>query len=187
MEKEATGKRKFNFNWLAKHPWLVYSKLMDGCYCFPCLLFGMRVGHNSGKLTKLFLEPLTLWTSAASKLSAHELGKCDLHKCSVLAIQEFRQIMESKSLLVVEFQSRGEMNRVKENEKILKSIFKTIILCRQENIPLRDDSQHYGTDQVGKFQRLLDFRVDVETKFLKIILSMPRELLLIDQNRSKMK
>ena len=85
-------------------------------------------------------------------------------------MQEFRQIMESKSLSVVEFQSRGEMNRVKDNGKILKSIFKTIILFGQENIPLRghwDDSQHYGTDQVGKFQRLLDFRVDSGDKILE--------------------
>ena len=73
--KEANGKRKFNFDWLAKHPWLVYSKLLDGCFCLPCLLFGMRVRHNSGKFTKLFLEPLTLWTCVASKLSAHEFGK----------------------------------------------------------------------------------------------------------------
>ena len=130
----------------------------------------MRVGYNSGKLTKLFLEPLTLWTSAASKLSAHELGKCDLHNFSVLAMQEFHQIMESKSLSVAEFQSRGEMNRVKENEKVLRSIFETIILCGQENIPLRGlrhDSQHYGTDQAGKFQRLLDFRIDSGDKILE--------------------
>ena len=85
-------------------------------------------------------------------------------------MQEFRQIMESKSLSVVEFQSRGEMNRVKENQKVLKSIFRIIILCSQENIPLRghrDDSQHYGTDQVGKLQRLLDFRIDSGDKIIE--------------------
>ena len=66
--QEGSSKRKFNFNLLTRFPWLAYSKFVDGCFCVPCLLFGMRSGHNSGKLSKLFTEPLTLWTSAASKL-----------------------------------------------------------------------------------------------------------------------
>ena len=28
--------RKFNFPWLKRFPWLVYSKYLDGAFCLPC-------------------------------------------------------------------------------------------------------------------------------------------------------
>ena len=54
-----------------------------------------RSGHNSGKLSKLFTEPLTLWTSAASKLRDHK-EKSKLHQWSVL--EPLRQNLEIVSL-----------------------------------------------------------------------------------------
>ena len=158
--------QKFNFNLLARFPWLEYSKFVDGCFCVPCLLFGMRSGHNSGKLSKLFTEPLTLWTSAASKLRDHE-EKSKLHQWSVLPWKT----MENKSLPVHQFAYKGLQNRIRQNREKLKPILKTVILCGQENIPLqghRDDSQHYSAgESVSKFQRLLDFRIDSGDKVLE--------------------
>ena len=148
--QEGSRKRKFNFNLLAQIPWLAYSKFVYGCFCVPCLLFGMRSGHKSGKLSKLFTEPLTFWTSAASKLRDHE-EKSKLHQWSVLTMEEFCKTMENKSLLVHQFASKGLQNRIRQNREKLKPVLKTVILCGQENIPLRghrDDSQHHPSGEV---------------------------------------
>ena len=126
----------------------------------------MRSGHNSGKLSKLLTEPLTLWTSAASKLRDHE-EKSKLHQWSVLPWKT----MENKSLPVHQFAYKGLQNRIRQNREKLKPILKTVILCGQENIPLRGhrgDSQHYSAgESVSKFQRLLDFLIDSGDKVLE--------------------
>lgn len=52
---------------------------------------------------------------------------------------------------------------IKENRAKLTSILKTVILCGQQNFPLRghrDDSRYYGSNHTGNFQKLLEFRVD---------------------------
>ena len=36
--------RRFNKDWLAKYPWLVYSTAVDGVYCAPCSL-QLQLGH----------------------------------------------------------------------------------------------------------------------------------------------
>ena len=95
----------------------------------------MRSGHNSGKLSKLFTEPLTLWTSAASKLRDRE-EKSKLHQWSVLTMEKFCKTMENKSLPVHQFAYKGLQNRIRQNREKLKPILKTVILCGQENIPL---------------------------------------------------
>ena len=79
--------------------------------------------------------------------------------------------MENKSLPVHQFAYKGLQNRIHQNREKLKPILKTVILCGQENIPLRghrDDSQHYSAgESVSKFQRLLDFRIDSGDKVLE--------------------
>ena len=77
----------------------------------------MRSGHISGKLSKPFTEPITLWTSTASKLRDHE-EKSKLHHWSVLAMEEFCKTMENKSLSVHQFGSNGFQNRVQENNPL---------------------------------------------------------------------
>ena len=88
----------------------------------------MRSGHNSGKLSKLFTEPLTLWTSAASKLRDHE-EKSKLHQWSVLPWKT----MENKSLPVHQFAYKGLQNRICQNQEKLKPILK-LLFCVDRRI-----------------------------------------------------
>ena len=52
--------------------------------------------------------------------------------------------------------------QIKRNREILKSLFKTIIFCGQNNIALRGprDDGPQNTSLSGNFQALLEFRID---------------------------
>ena len=50
--------KKFLPTWLQKFSWLTYSRVLDGAFCFSCVLFGRRIGSNAAKLDKLMKAPL---------------------------------------------------------------------------------------------------------------------------------
>ena len=53
----------------------------------------------------------------------------------------------------------------------MSSIVKTILLCVRQNVPLkghRDESRDCDAKNYGKFQALLDFRVDSGDEILKL-------------------
>ena len=96
-----------------------------------------------------------------------------MHKCSVLAIEDFRKVIEGKQNSVRHMISAAEQELINENRRKLKSIIKTVIFLGQQNIHFRghrDDSQHLDTvTNAGNFQALLDFRVEHGDKVLEDI------------------
>ena len=105
----------------------------------------MRTGHNTGKINKLSSKRLTIWTSVSSKLRDHK-EKSQVHRLSLMAMEEFRAVMEGIKAPVHKLAHRGRQKLIHENRQKLKSIVKTIVLCGPENISLRshrDDSKYY--------------------------------------------
>ena len=90
---EGKNTRSLRYEWLGTYSLLHYSHFYDGAFCLPCILFGNDTPFE--RLDKLFKAPLKLWTSAASKLSAHEKRSLK-HKNSVTDFQLFKASMENK-------------------------------------------------------------------------------------------
>ena len=161
--KETSGKqRKFRQEWLVKYPWLVYSKYLDGAFCLPCVCFGMECGRNGAKLDKLFRSPLTFWTTACSRMESHASGKSEIHKFSVMAMQNFLSEMRRQTTPIDQQLNRLIQAQIDENREKMKSIVKTVIFCGQNNIPLRGKRDDNPDDRnlQGNFQALLEFRID---------------------------
>lgn len=59
--------------------------------------------------------------------------------------------------------------QIAKNREILSSLFKTVIFCGRNNIPLRGRRDDDRTDETlqGNFQALLHFRVDSGDKLLE--------------------
>ena len=51
--------------------WLQYSKVLNGAFCLPCVVFGRQLGINSSKVEKLVTSPLKDWSSAVTRLKMH--------------------------------------------------------------------------------------------------------------------
>ena len=166
--KTAEGKnmsqRSFRHEWLRIYPWLRYSRMYDGAFCLPCVIFGC----NSVKLDKLFKSPLSLWSSAVSKFAAHQSSR--MHKHCVQDLQIFKVSMQNQRHLDIDqLLSVERSKRIQENREKLAPILKCVIYCGQTNQGLRghrDDSNH-SEKQQGNFRTLVDFRVDAGDVKLK--------------------
>ena len=57
--------RSFQYRWLQKYPWLVYSKAVDGRFCKFCASFS----KNRAKLDVLVNKHFTTWVKVHKKIS----------------------------------------------------------------------------------------------------------------------
>ena len=161
--KETCGKQqKFRQEWLMKYPWLVYSKYLDGAFCLPCVCFRVECGKNDAKLDKLFPSLLPFWTTARGKFDSHASGKSEIHKFSVMAIQNFLATKRRQTAPIDQQLSQLMQAQINENQEKIKSIVKTVIFCGQNNIPLRGkrDDNPDDSNLRGNFQALLEFHID---------------------------
>ena len=121
-------------------------------------------------LTKLFKEPLTYWTSASGRLKDHEASS-KVHKDTASLMELFKQRMKRDIVPIDELDNSVRKQRIENGRMKLKSVLKTIILCWQQNFALRvhrDDSRYLDTLlNPGKFQVLLNFRIDSGDSVLK--------------------
>lgn len=157
--------RTFQSRWLQVYPWLVYSKKENGGYCLPCVLFA-TCGYQSSTPGILVSRPLTAFSKALELFRKH--AEKDYHKMAVVRAEEFLKVMENQQSGISHRINQTIADLVEKNRKILTSIVKTIVLCGQQNIPLRG---HRDTiidlertslipQNHGNFWALLHFRVD---------------------------
>ena len=130
-------------------------------HCLSCVLFRSQGVLNGSKLDRLMQSPLVNWSNACSRMTYEK--KSEVHKISLLRMNEFKKAMESKTVPVNQALNTAVRSRIESNRKKLVPIIKTISFCGRQNIPLRghrDDSAHYGNSDCGNFQSLWDFRVE---------------------------
>ena len=157
--------RAFQYRWLMQFPWLVYSKQENGGFCLPCVLFASS-GYRGSDPGILVNHPLTASAKALEILCKHtEKG---YHKQAVVGCEEFMRVMRREQPDIRSRLNQTLMERVASNRQKLSSIFKTVVFCGRQNIPLRghrDNATDLERDDLevenhGNFRALLDFRVD---------------------------
>ena len=151
-------------SWLNTFPGLVYSPSVNAGFCKHCVLFGKT--ESGQALGVLVSRPLTNMHKATLILRDHFVAKDGRgklsHALSVADAMQFIQYMEQRLQPIDVLLNSGVAEQVAENRKKLKSILKTVILCGQQNLPLRghrDDSSSTSTNK-GNFLALLEFRAE---------------------------
>ena len=161
--------RHFQSSWLEKYNWLVYSKVANGGFCLPCVLFGQS--KDNSELGVLVSRPLTNFRKALDEIKDHDTRPT--HRVAVTKADDFLRVMRGEQQPVTQQIDTALARRVQENRKRLVPVIKTIILCGRQNIPLRghDDSANKAQGDPhktnhGNFWALLNFRVDAGDKEL---------------------
>ena len=128
--------RRFQYDWLQRYKWLVYSKKENGGFCLPCMLFGQ--GQGGGDLGILVSRPMVNFTKAHSTtLPVHKQKEC--HQVAVTKLSNFITIMAGKRQSVRECldTALGLAERVAANRRKLETIVDTELLCGRQNIAIR--------------------------------------------------
>lgn len=78
------------------------------------------------------------------------------------AMNDFKRMMQRGAVPIDQQLNNIVQQQIARNREILKSLFKTIIFCGKNNIPLRGrrDDDPTNVALTGNFQALLEFRVD---------------------------
>ena len=160
-----TDGHSFQFQWLQRYPWLVYSRQENGGFCLPCVLFATSVYRGSDRGV-LVIRPLTTFGKALESLHKHaDKGH---HKTAVIRSEEFLKTMTHQQPDIQCRLNQAMASRISLNRQKLHSIFKTLVFCGRQNIALRghrDDATDIERDvddleNHGNFRALLNFRVD---------------------------
>lgn len=163
--------RRFSHAWLQDHsPWLTYSKVLDGGFCLPCVLFARPQANVD--VGVLVTKPLTTFNKATEILRKHST-QVKYHKNAMIDMNNFMHRMEQRQLSVYDLAHTTHARLIEKNRLKLKSILKCIVWCGRQNIALRghrDDDKHINQDykgNPGNFKALLQFRVESGDHVLK--------------------
>ena len=120
----------------------MYSKVLDGGFCLPCVLFArLQTNVDVGLLV---IKPLTTFNKATEMLRKHS-SQVKYHKNAMIGMHSFIHRMEQHQPSVYELACTNHARLVAQNHLKLKSILKCVIWCARQNIALRgrrDDDKH---------------------------------------------
>ena len=163
-------------SWLAKYPWLSYSKIHQGVYCRYCVLFS-RQGDSRKWLGQFVNKPLRSLKDAMIYLSNHE--KCDYHKLSISQATECIARFTHSNSDVHALLNNADLQQQNENRLILHSLIKCILFLSKQNIAFRgrDDDGMPDRDNAsqGNFKSLVSFRAEAGDQTLQTHLQRYRK------------
>ena len=123
--------RQFQPSWLKQHPWLHYSRQVDGAFCRACVFFTAESVGGHQFVTK----PFKIWNKMSEKCNAH--GKLEYHLTSQAKMTEFLARYEDPSQAINSRLSSEAQKRMENNEKVIESLFKVVLLCGKQGLAFR--------------------------------------------------
>ena len=111
---ESGSYRQFQPSWLKQHPWLHYSRHVDGVFCRTCVFFTQNKDCFGGQAAGQFVSvPFKNWVVQSQKMNAH--AKRDYHLTAMIRMKEFlTQYRNPTKLIDVSFE-REMQQRIEEN------------------------------------------------------------------------
>lgn len=182
-KKTKIEKRYLNKNHICAFDWVAYSHSQQGLFCKYCVLFCTT--KEKLNLNKFVIKPETNFAKLTGKDGSLENhNRLKYHQKAIVSGQTFLRVYRNPELDIRNELNTARLEQAKENRERLKPIIKTIILCGQQNIPLRGHRDHgeliYKNDfnensdsfsgslsNEGNFRELLKYRIDAGDKILE--------------------
>lgn len=152
----------FQYSWLQKYPWLVYSPSQNGAFCKYCCLFPPK-DLRVNKTGVLVSKPFTNLAKACGKdgiLEKHH--ELPYHRDSISRAKMALDALEKPEISLRYLINKQNTEAYDKNIHILKSVTKAIILCGKQAIPLRghkDDSTSTDSNK-GNFLAVLNLMAE---------------------------
>ena len=158
---------QFQPKWIKKHPWIHYSVHVNGIYCQACAVFAPeKVG---GQVPGWFVtKEINNWINISHRLDNH--SKTDSRMTCLVKMEEYVKRYNDPSKAIDSQCSSKTQKQLKDNQRILESLFKVVLLCGKQGIPLRghrDDGIDWNNDEPhdnqGNFTELIRFRAETDS------------------------
>ena len=131
--------RSFQYAWLKRFPWLVYSKSLDGGFCLPCALFA----KNRQSLRVLVNNPFIKWIKLEEKVDSHK-DKQYHRNAQIDADQFLYSVEHPEGTLPVMTECERE-KRIQVKPHIVRCIAEGVLYCGRQCIALRGDHESLKT------------------------------------------
>ena len=115
--------RSFQYKWLEKYPWLVYSKVVNGGFCKFCALFS----RNRDSLGMLVNKPFTMWVKVHKIVEGHASN--NYHFRAVHDALDFQRSIEHPETNIDVRMSSNLFQCIQENRHIVKCCAECILYC----------------------------------------------------------
>lgn len=158
-----TGTRnlKFQYWWLQRWKWLVYSKAENGAFCKYCVLFSpLGVSERGLPAGKLVLSKFDNWKKAIQIFNEHE--NKTFHKNTQT---NFCKYHKEKKMPICQDIDAGLRQQVAKNRERSTPIITTVLWCGREGVPQRGhrdggkmDLHTEPGENEGNFKALLRLR-----------------------------
>ena len=125
--------QSFQYRWLEKYPWSLYSKHLDGGFYKFCALFA----KNREKLGVLVNKPFVNWVKVNNICEGHSTNA--YHICAVEAGLDFQRSIEQQQLNIDVRMNTELFNRIQDNCHIISCCTECILYCGRQCIALRGD------------------------------------------------
>ena len=148
--------RSCQYKYFIDNPWFVYSKMEDGIFCLPCVLFASR--QNLGQFV---CEKFNSWSKKTRKFAEH--NSHEYHKLAVVRMEALKSSITQPETSIENRLKQVTETEIANNRYIIKSIADAVLFCGKQCIALRGhrddstaDSQSYNK---GNFLALLEYSV----------------------------
>ncbi|XP_054266894.1 52 kDa repressor of the inhibitor of the protein kinase-like [Macrosteles quadrilineatus] len=174
---------KFQHNWLQRWNWLAYSKLNDGAYCKFCVLFSSEClgkGDLSVRTASLVGQPFKKWKDAVEKFQHH--SNRNYHKLATISADNFLKVAEGRIEDVATILDNRRKQEKEQNRAAILPIIETIILCGEQELPLRGDNDsgpltlEKPKNKDGKFRALIRHRAAYDSTLQDHVIKCPKNV-----------
>ena len=131
--------RSFQYAWLKRFPWLVYSKSLDGGFCLPCALFA----KNRQNLHVLVNNPFIQWIKLKEKVDGHKDRQ--YHRNAQIDADQFLHSVEHPEGTLPVMTDSEKEKRIQVNRHIVRCIAEGVLYCGRQCIALRGDHESLKT------------------------------------------
>lgn len=108
--------------WLSQHPWMMYSKCVDGVFCTACAIF-----CSDASKSRFATKPFRKWNKKSEKAKAHEHSTH--HLKAMEQAYNLKQAVERPHAAISAQIDSSKAANIERNLEVLKSIARAVLFC----------------------------------------------------------
>ena len=155
--------RSCQHKYLIENPWFVYSKVEDGIFCLPCVLFAAK--DNLGQFV---CRKFDAWSKKTMKFADHNSKQ--YHLTALTMMDGLKSSITHPESSIRSLVQRSSESDIARNRFVIKCIAEAIHLCGKLCISLRgyrDDSTSDSESNMGNFLALLRYSIGALAEHLQ--------------------